>query len=613
VGSDADVCSKADDQASTPTFASTTAGRKCRETFLWGLRNPFRFAVDPNTTGTTTRLFVNDVGQNAWEEVDLGQSGADYGWSCREGAHANVSATAKCNPAPLNMVDPVFEYGRSGSLDGVSGCGSITGAAFAPTGYWPSTHDEHFFFADYNCGAIFHLTSDTGPAAKVATALGSSSATSLAFDSFGTTKALYYTSYASGGQLHRIRPPTSGNHAPVAVASGTPLLGQPPLDVTFSAAGSSDADLADSLTYFWTFGDGTPETSTAGPTIQHTYTTAGAYTASLRVRDPHLAFSSPVTVTIQAGNTAPVATISAPVAGASFAVGETVTLTGEATDAEDGALSPSALSWTLLLHHGAHTHPFLGPVVGNSLTFTFPAPEDLAAAASSFIEVTLTATDSQGGQGTATRDAEPRKVNVSFQTNPSGLTLLLQNAPVTAPHTAISWEGYPFAVTAPDQTGGETTNYTFSSWSDAGAATHTVTTPRSPVTLTAAFTGSPTPNGRSFVPVTPCRLLDTRDSASPLTTGVPQTFHVGPSCGVPLTAKAISINIAAVAPTAVGHLSFIPAGGAPSTSAINFIGSRTGANNAVLPLDAGGVFTVSATLTDAGNVHLIVDVNGYFE
>jgi glucose/arabinose dehydrogenase len=47
----------------------TDPGKHCQETFAWGFRNPFRFAFDPNAAGT--RFFINDVGQNAWEEVDV--------------------------------------------------------------------------------------------------------------------------------------------------------------------------------------------------------------------------------------------------------------------------------------------------------------------------------------------------------------------------------------------------------------------------------------------------------------------------------------------------------------------------------------------------------------
>jgi glucose/arabinose dehydrogenase len=71
------------------TTGRTTQGPHCQETFAWGLRNPFRFAFDPNATGT--RFFVNDTGQNHWEEINEGQAGADFGWNLREGHCARGS------------------------------------------------------------------------------------------------------------------------------------------------------------------------------------------------------------------------------------------------------------------------------------------------------------------------------------------------------------------------------------------------------------------------------------------------------------------------------------------------------------------------------------------
>ena len=367
----------ADSERCALTGRTVSAGKtRCQETFARGLRNPFRFAMDPNAAGT--RFFVNDVGQSTREEIDLGQAGADYGWNCKEGA----LVTGACASVPPGVVDPIFDYGR-GTVPGTtaSGCGSITGGAFVPNGIWPAGYDGTYLFADFVCGFIFRL-SGAGPyaAADFATSIGNSSATSLAFGPSGTTQALYYTTYAAGGQVRRIAYALPGNNPPVAVASGSPLTGPVPLTVTFSAAGSADPDPADTLTYFWTFGDGGPEQSTASLTVQHAYAVAGTFTATLRVRDDKLAFSAPATVLVQPGNTPPVATIQSPAAGATFAVGQAVTLTGTGTDAQDGALPASRLSWTVRLHHDTHVHPFLGPVTGNDVVFTAPAPEDLLAA-----------------------------------------------------------------------------------------------------------------------------------------------------------------------------------------------------------------------------------------
>ncbi len=181
----------------------TTAGNKCQETFAWGFRNPFRFAMDPNAAGT--RFFVNDVGQGLWEEIDELQAGADYGWNICEGSHANNSAAA-CPSTPAGMVAPIFDYrhGTPGPA-GINNCNSITGGAFVPNGLWPG-FDGSYMFSDYICGAVFKLTqSGTWSASQFATGLGGSSAVHLRFGPWGTTQALYYTTLAGANdQVRRI-------------------------------------------------------------------------------------------------------------------------------------------------------------------------------------------------------------------------------------------------------------------------------------------------------------------------------------------------------------------------------------------------------------------------
>jgi glucose/arabinose dehydrogenase len=468
----------------------TTAGNRCQETFAWGLRNPFRLAFDPNAAGT--RFFINDVGQNQREEIDLGQAGADYGWNCREGSSTN-NTTGPCNPTPAGMVAPVYEYEHGEQIPGTtspSSCNAITGGAFVPNGLWPG-YDGTYIFSDYTCGWMVRLSAAGPPytAADFATDLGDESAVALLFGPRGGSQALYYTTYADGGQIRRIYYDQTGNAPPTAVASGSPLSGSPPLNVTFSAAGSSDPNPGNTLTFFWTFGDGTPEAQTTSLTIPHTYTALGTYTATLRARDNLFAFSAPVTLQVQVGtNTPPVPTITTPAAGALFRVGQVVTLVGSALD-QGSPLPASALSWQVLLHHDTHTHPYFGPATGNNLPFTTPGPEDLQAATNSFLEVRLTATDSGGLSTTLSRDFLPRKVNVTLATSPPGLTLNVNTTTaVTGPTTLVSWEGYGLAVAAPAQIGPGGVPYTFASWSDGGAASHTITTPAAAATFTAVFT-----------------------------------------------------------------------------------------------------------------------------
>ncbi len=592
---------------------ATTAGNRCQETFAWGLRNPFRIAFDPNAAGT--RFFINDVGQGSWEEIDLGQAGADYGWNCREGAHTNNTG-GPCSPTPAGMVDPIYEYSHN------TGCGSITGGAFVPNGFWPSAYDNGYLYSDYVCGRIFRLTPAAGggyTSTDFATGLGSSSAVHLTFGPFGTSQALYYTTYASGGQVRRISYNVPGtNNAPTAVASANPTSGAVPLDVTFDGTGSSDPDAGNTLTYFWTFGDGTPETSTTSPTIVHRYTSAGAFTASLRVRDNNLAFSAPVTVQVSPGNTPPTPSISSPAAGALFRVGQSVTLTGSATDAQDGTLPASGLSWSVILHHDTHTHPFFGPAAGNNVMFTTPAPEDLAAAANSYLEVRLTATDSQGLSSTVTRDFNPRKVDITFQTSPTGLRLTVNGTSLTGPQTVTSWDGYTLNVDAPDQSSGGQA-YLFSSWSDGGAAAHSIVTPASPATYTATFAPPTTTGPHNFHTVTLCRVVDTRNAAAPrggpaLASNTARTFNVAGACGIPATAAAIAVNVTVVNPSRDGHIQIYPAGTTPpSASVLNFRAGRARANNAIVRLGSGGGITALGAMSGTGSVHLVIDVAGYFE
>ena len=87
------------------------------EIWSYGLRNPWRFSFDP----ATGDMWIGDVGQNAWEEVDhepAGSGGRNYGWNRREGRHDFEGER------PAGAVDPVIEYGREGGACTVIG-GSV--------------------------------------------------------------------------------------------------------------------------------------------------------------------------------------------------------------------------------------------------------------------------------------------------------------------------------------------------------------------------------------------------------------------------------------------------------------------------------------------------------
>jgi glucose/arabinose dehydrogenase/PKD repeat protein len=461
------------DSARCNLTGRTTAGKWCQETFASGLRNPFRIAFDPNVP--YTRFYINDVGQNTWEEVNLGKGGADYGWNVREG-HCARGSTTNCGSPPAGMTNPLYDYPHS------SGCTAITGGAFVPDGIWPAAYFGGYLFGDFVCGKI-QMLKDTSVSDFV-TDLGFQSAVVMAFGPYGSSRALYYTTYNVGGQIRRVAFTGPANRTPVAVASASPTSGATvPLTVAFNGSGSSDPD-GDVLAYDWNFGDGSAHATAVSPS--HTYTTAGTYTARLTVRDPSGATGTD-TVRIDAGNTPPVPTISLPSPTKRFRVGENLTLRGSATDQQDGTLADSALSWRMILHHNTHTHPFLPPTSGNNINFTAPAPEDLAATTTNYLEIFLTATDSKGLSRTIAQDLRPHLVAVDFSTLPSGLKLEVNGTTITAPRRITSWEGYQLQVNAPFQQDSSGKWWSFSSWSDGGAASHTITTGSTAASYTATF------------------------------------------------------------------------------------------------------------------------------
>ena len=227
-----------------------------------------------------------------------------------------------------------------------TGSSSVAGLEFefaATQNSYPADYDEALFFADYSRDCIWVMPkgADGKPAPGLIRTFVAGAANPVNLEN-GPGGDLFYVDF-DGGTIRRITY-TSANQPPVAVATATPTTGAAPLTVTFDGSGSSDPDPGDTLTYAWDLdGDGAFDDSTAAqPT--YTYTTTGSYTASLRVTDSHGA-SDTDSVTISVGNTPPTAVINTPAAGTTWKVGDVITFSGGATDAQDGALPPSALSW----------------------------------------------------------------------------------------------------------------------------------------------------------------------------------------------------------------------------------------------------------------------------
>ena len=374
--------------------------------WLYGVRNPFRFSIHP----TTGELYIGDVGWNTWEEVNRGIRGKNYGWPCFEGNLPQPdyqNAFAQCQQLPASAINfPLFTY------DHTVGSAVIGGPFYTGTVY-PQLYQGNFFFADYVGGFIQRMVLDaTGNAQSVVNfATGVQAPVTL---EQGPDGLIYYLSFTSG-EIRRIR-----FNGPVAVASAAPTSGYSPLAVSFSSAGSSNPG-GGALTFLWDFGDGGTSTL-ANPS--HTYVAAGvaAFTARLTVRNP-AGLTSSMTLKITVGSLPPVPTIQTPANGTTVHPGDTVAYQGSATDPDEGVLPPSALSWTVLLHHNTHIHTFVG---GSGAQGSFVVQDHGPIGTYSY-EIILTATDSSGLKA-STSVVLPVAAEIIPPTAPTGLTATATSA-----------------------------------------------------------------------------------------------------------------------------------------------------------------------------------------
>lgn len=120
-------------------FYNTATGVN-RSIWALGLRNPFTFAFQPGTT----RMFINDVGQVSWEEINDGIAGSNYGWNVCEGV---------CSPPNINFRDPIFQYGHGSSS--TTGCAIVGGGFYNPAAVqFPASYVGKYFFADLCTGWV---------------------------------------------------------------------------------------------------------------------------------------------------------------------------------------------------------------------------------------------------------------------------------------------------------------------------------------------------------------------------------------------------------------------------------------------------------------------------
>jgi glucose/arabinose dehydrogenase len=470
-----------------------------RRIVAYGLRNPFRINVRPGTN----EVWVGDVGWNIWEEVNrlVNPAGPDvenFGWPCYEGQGrqpgydgANLNVCENLYGQAGAVTGPHFTYNHGSQVVAGEPCptgsSSVSGIDFYEGGPYPDSYDGALFFADYSRDCIWAMKADGSgiPAPGLLESFVAPAANPVDVQ-ISPAGELFYADF-DGGTIRRVQF-VSANQPPVAVAAANPTSGAAPLTVNFDGSGSNDPD-GDPITYAWDLdGDGLYDDSTAAqPT--HTYTQSGSFTVQLRVTDVSGASSLSDPIVITVGNTSPTATINGPGGSLTWRVGDVIAFSGSGSDPQDGNLSASALSWSLVLHHcpsNCHAHPIQDFVGVASGSFTAPDHEY-----PSHVELILTATDSGGLTDTASVTLQPQTVALTFTTSPSGLQLVLNGGSAATPFTRTVIAGSTNTISAPSPQTLNGSSYAFASWSDGGAQTHVITA-SSATTYNAIFLAPPT-------------------------------------------------------------------------------------------------------------------------
>jgi glucose/arabinose dehydrogenase len=494
-----------------PLAASVDANE--RRLVGYGFRNPFRFSISP----TSGRLFVGNVGWNSYEEIDRFKPDPskpyNSGWPCYEGPSPqsnyqslNLTLCQNLYAEPSATTAPFFSYSHGAGVYAGDSCprsegSAISGNAIYDGGAFPAEYDGALFFADSVRGCIYAMRAgkDGEPDPATTTAFLTKGGRYPGIDlEVGPEGDLYYVSLFSEavpgnefgpGTVHRI---SYGGGAPTAVLEASPQWGtETPLHVQFDAGGSSDPG-GKALTYAWDLdGNGSFETSGGS---QRAASIAGTKKVEVAVRVTNPAAESDVaTVAIYPGDTPPTPVIEEPTPPLDWHVGEAIDFEGAASDAQDGDLKATSLSWEALLRHcpqsasECHVHPlqtFPGTASGS-----FQAPDHDYPAR---IDLILTAVDSHGLTASASVQLLPAEVDLGLASDPPGLTLaagiLSKPAPFTLP--AIADGNVTLSAPLTQQLDGRT--YTWQGWSDGGERVHSITA-AAPATYTAVYStqGSP--------------------------------------------------------------------------------------------------------------------------
>ncbi len=432
--------------AGNPFSGSASASR----IWAYGFRNPWSIDIQPGTG----KIFVDDVGEATWEEINNATAaGLNFGWPGAEGLSSNAAYT-----------NPVYTYhhGATGSDDG---CAVTGGAFFNPSSTnYPAGYAGKYFFTDYCNKYINYL--DVSGANPVKYNFATGLAGALNCLKVGTDGNIYYYSISQNTLFKIIY---SNTNAPTITSQPQSISvpqGQP---ASFGVSASG----ALPLSFQWKKGGvNIPGATSATFSISSSILgDAGAYSCSV-YNIFGSALSNAANLSVTGFNASPTAKILTPSAGAYYHYGDNISFTGAGSDPEDGVLPASAFQWLIEFHHDAHVHP--GPTISPGTTSgSFPTNFG-ETSANIFFRLILVVSDANNLKDTAFVDIHPFVSNLTIKSNPSGLQFLLDAQPQTTPYSVMAVSGMTRTINATSPQTVGTANYSFQQWSNAGAASQNI-------------------------------------------------------------------------------------------------------------------------------------------
>lgn len=389
-------------------FYNTLEGQN-RAIYAYGLRNPYSFDIDP----LTQKIFVNDVGEASWEEINNILPGKNYGWSEVEG---NLKEGVI---APNNYMDPFYTYSHD------AGCAVVGGVFYNPkVSKWPEIYKNTYIFSDYCSGMVSVLDLNSKTILDTLVKWGSNPTNFM----IGNDGALYMLEFNSG-DIWKIDFTGDGKPFVLEQPKNNTIVKNETVELSVQVMGD------DPLVYQWFKNNEEIINSNSYKIIlidENLNLNNSKIFCKISNAKGHV-FSDTILIKVQ-DNTRPTIVFQKPILNSNYNAGDTLYYEAYAIDAEDGILDVNNLSWKIDFQHNEHFHPILPWTKGiNNGYVVVPRVGELDT--NVYFNITLKATDLGGIETISSRRVYPNLVTVHIKSNINNSVIKLDGTPIKIPYT----------------------------------------------------------------------------------------------------------------------------------------------------------------------------------